>query len=122
MRAEGFPAIAIGLEASHRDTWMHAGRRGWNAPQPAGSLGVEVKISLFWGEIRAWGLICHWELLKSTLFGSGEVELWSPTAGGGEEAGMMGTREGRPWKGAHVYLAPDLCQICALLTLSHFIL
>ena len=63
---------------------------------------------LFWGEIRAWGLICHWELLKSTLFGSREVELWSPTVGGGEEAGMMGTREGRPWKGAHVYLAPAL--------------
>lgn len=63
---------------------------------PAGSLGVEVKIiSYFGGEIRAWGLICHWELLKTTLFGSG-VELWSPTVGGGGEAGMMGTREGRP--------------------------
>lgn len=50
---------------------------------------------LFWGEVRAWGLICHWELLKTTLFGSG-VELWGPTVGGGGEAGMMGTREGRP--------------------------
>lgn len=83
---EGFPAIAIGLEATHRNTWMHAGRRGFRMLLRAcRGLGLEVKIISYFGERSGLGgSYVTGELLKSTLFGSGEVELWSPTVGGGE--------------------------------------